>query len=114
MLLQSSDCIWNLTTGKKVAFPLHIEPCIHSARPPAGRPHTGLEAEQLAVRLEGEAMPAHTVKLATVYANYTTKKSWQTVISPQCVGGGREVKDEEKGKKGCPRVACGPEIQIKK
>lgn len=63
------------TAGKKVAFPPHIEPCIHSARPPAGRPHTGLEAEQLAVRLEGEAMPAHTVKLAAVYANYTTKKN---------------------------------------
>lgn len=57
----------------KAAFPLHIQAPIHSARFHAGRPHTALEAEQLVVRIEGNAMPTHTVKLATAYANYTTK-----------------------------------------
>lgn len=75
MLLKSSGCIWYRTAGKKVAVPLHVQASIHSAGFHAGGPHTALEAEQLVVRIEGEAMPAHTVKLATVYANYTTQKN---------------------------------------
>lgn len=90
----SCGCMWCLAAGEKASFHLRVQPPRSFSR--ASRWWTPHAVRSWTVGgEEAEAMPAHAVKLPTVYTNCTMKILTQWFRGS--TGGGRDMRAAEKG-----------------